>query len=82
MMFKLFLLVVLISLVAAFIWQLKNYLARDNKLDELEAVRLESDLIDIDREIAEEKVRQQDVSSEIEEINSKNNNINKENNNE
>ena len=81
-MFKLFLLVVLISLVAAFIWQLKNYLARDNKLDELEAVRLESDLIDIDREIAEEKVRQQDVSSEIEEINSKNNNINKENNNE
>ena len=76
-MFKLFLLVVLISLVAAFIWQLKNYLARDNKLDELEAVRLESDLIDIDREIAEEKVRQQDVSSEIEEINSRNNKIKK-----
>ncbi|MBT7953478.1 MAG: hypothetical protein HN764_17760 [Gammaproteobacteria bacterium] len=81
-MFKLFLLVVLISLVAAFIWQLKNYLARDNKLDELEAVRLESDLIDIDREIAEEKVRQQDVSSEIEEINSRNNKIKKESNNE
>ena len=73
---------VLISLVAAFIWQLKNYLARDNKLDELEAVRLESDLIDIDREIAEEKVRQQDVSSEIEEINSRNNKIKKESNNE
>ena len=73
---------VLISLVAAFIWQLKNYLARDNKLDELEAVRLESDLIDIDREIAEEKVRQQDVSSEIEEINSRHNKIKKESNNE
>ena len=81
-MFKLFLLVVLISLVAAFIWQLKNYLARDNKLDELESVRLESDLIGIDREIAEEKVLQQDVSSEIKEINSRNNNIKKENNNE
>lgn len=73
---------VLISLVAAFIWQLKNYLARDNKLDELESVRLESDLIGIDREIAEEKVLQQDVSSEIKEINSRNNNIKKENNNE
>lgn len=81
-MFKLFLLMVLISLVAAFIWQLKNYLARDNKLDELESVRLESDLIGIDREIAEEKVLQQDVSSEIKEINSRNNNIKKENNNE
>ena len=79
---KLFLLIVLISLIPAFVWQLKRHLARDNKLEELDVVKLESDLIEIDKEIAEEKAYQQDVSSEIEEINSQESNIKKENNNE
>ena len=73
--------IVLISLLAAFIWQLMKYLNRDKKLEELEAVRLESDLIDIDKEIAEEKAHQHGVSSEIEEINSQANNNKQENDN-
>ena len=56
-----------------FLWRLKDYLTRDNKVDELREVKLEGDLIDIDKEIAEEKLRQQGVSSEINDINSKNN---------
>lgn len=81
-MIRLLLLLAVIFLLVMFIWQLKNYLTRDNKVDELREVKLEGDLIDIDKEIAEEKLRQQDVSSEINDINSKHETNNKESSNE
>ncbi|MBQ0712166.1 MAG: hypothetical protein KBT53_04325 [Porticoccus sp.] len=81
-MIRLLLLLAVIFLLVMFIWRLKDYLTRDNKVDELREVKLEGDLIDIDKEIAEEKLRQQDVSSEINDINSKNNTNNKESINE
>lgn len=81
-MIRLLLLLAAIFLLVMFIWRLKDYLTRDNKVDELRDVKLEGDLIDIDKEIAEEKLRQQDVSSEINDINSKNKTNNKESNNE
>ena len=81
-MIRLLLLLAVIFLLVMFIWRIKDYLTRDNKVDELREVKLEGDLIDIDKEIAEEKLRQQDVSSEIKDINSKNKTNNKEGSNE
>lgn len=72
-MIRLLLVLGAIFLLVMFLWRLKDYLTRDNKVDELREVKLEGDLIDIDKEIAEEKLRQQGVSSEINDINSKNN---------
>jgi hypothetical protein len=72
-MIRLLLLLGAIFLLVIFLWRLKDYLTRDNKVDELREVKLEGDLIDIDKEIAEEKLRQQGVTSEINDINSKNN---------
>lgn len=72
-MIRLLLVLGAIFLLVIFLWRLKDYLTRDNKVDELREVKLEGDLIDIDKEIAEEKLRQQGVSSEINDINSKNN---------
>ena len=72
-MTRLFLVLGIILLLTAFIWMLKNHLARDNKIDELRKVELESDLMDMDKDIAKEKAHQQNVSSEIEELNSANN---------
>lgn len=72
-MIRLLLVLGAIFLLVIFLWRLKDYLTRDNKVDELREVKLEGDLIDIDKEIAEEKLRQQDVTSEINDINSKNN---------
>lgn len=48
-------------------------MTRDKKLEELRGIELEGDLVDIDKEIAEEKSRQQDVVSEIQDIDSQNN---------
>lgn len=81
-MIRLLLLLAVIFLLVMFIWRLKDYLTRDNKVDELREVKLEGDLIDIDKEIAEEKLRQQDVSSEINDIKSKHETNNKESRNE
>ena len=69
-MFRLFLLLVIILLLVVFVTQLKNYLTRENKVNELRGIELDGDLIDIDKDIAEEKSRQQDVASEITNINS------------
>lgn len=71
-MIKLFILLAILFLLASFMWQLRNYLTRDKKIEELEGVLLKGDLMDIDKEIAEEKMRQQDLSSEIDDINSQN----------
>lgn len=81
-MIRLLLLLAAIFLLVMFIWRLKDYLTRDNKVDELREVKLEGDLIDIDKEIAKEKLRQQGVSSEINDINSKHEANNKEGSNE
>ncbi len=67
-MMRLFLLLAIILLAIVFIRQLKNHLTRDKKLDELREVKLNGDLLDIDKEIATEKSKQQTVSSEIEDI--------------
>jgi hypothetical protein len=72
-MIRLLLLLGAIFLLVMFLWRLKDYLSRDNKVDELREVKLEGDLIDSDKELAEEKLRQQGVTSEINDINSKNN---------
>lgn len=81
-MMRLFLLLAVIFLLGIFIWLLKNYLARDKKIDELRKVELESDLMDIDRDIAKEKAHQQNVSSEIDELNSVINKNKQENSND
>lgn len=65
---RLLLLTGVVFLLLLFIWFLRNHLARDNKMDELREVELEGDLMDIDKKIARERVRQRDVSDEIEEI--------------
>ena len=64
-MIKLFFIAVLIFLLVTFVMQLKKYLARDDKADELKKLKLQGDLIDIDKAIAEEKARQQSVAEEI-----------------
>ena len=64
-MIKLFLIAVLIFSLLAFVMQLKKYLARDDKADELKILKRQGDLIDIDKAIAEEKARQQAVAEEI-----------------
>ncbi|MEH6358058.1 MAG: hypothetical protein V7745_03655 [Pseudomonadales bacterium] len=81
-MTRLFLVLGIILLLATFIWMLKNHLARDNKIDELRKVELESDLMDIDKDIAKEKAHQKNVSSEIDELNSVNNKNEKESSND
>lgn len=68
-MFRLLLVFAIVVLLVAFVRQLRNYLARDRKIDELRSVELEGDLVDIDLEIAHEKARQKDVTQEIDETN-------------
>lgn len=67
-MIKLFFIAVLLFLLVAFVMQLKKYLARGDKADELKKLKLQGDLIDIDKAIAEEKARQQSVADEINSI--------------
>lgn len=81
-MAKIIILSIIIVLLALFIYQLKNYLARDKKIAELKETRLQSHLLDIDKEIAEEKNRQKDVESEIEDITAQQEHSNKDSNNE
>ncbi len=69
-MLRLFIVISFICLILIFIKQLKAYMARDTKLQELEDTKLKSELIDIDKKIAEEQSRQKQVSSEIENIKS------------
>lgn len=64
-MIKLFLISALIFLLVAFVMQLRKYLARNDKADELKELKLQGDLIDIDKAIAEERARQQAVTEEI-----------------
>lgn len=71
-MLRLFIVISIICLILIFIQQLKAYMARDKKIQELNETKLKGELIDIDKQIAEETSRQHEVSSEIEEIQSEN----------
>lgn len=69
-MLRLFIIMAIVVLVVMFIQQLKAHLARDRKRQELDEAKLDGELIDMDKEIAEEKSRQKDVAEEIEKIQS------------
>ena len=71
-MLRLFIVIAIICLILIFIQQLKAYMARDRKIQELNDAKLKGELMDIDKEIAEEASRQSEVSSEIEDIKSEN----------
>ena len=64
-MIRLFLLLIIISLVGAVVWELRKYLKRDEKNDELHGVIIEGELVEIDMEIAKEKARQNRINSNI-----------------
>lgn len=66
-MIRVFIVLSIIFILTVFVWQLKRYLIRDSKESELDEVMLEGDLLDIDKEIVEEKARQKVVSDSIDE---------------
>jgi hypothetical protein len=65
-----------------FVRELRRYLTRDKKEEELRETFIEGDLVDIELEIAEEKARQENVRSEMNEIKSENNNNKEEQSND
>ena len=69
-MIRLFLLLIIISLVGAVVRELKKYFTRDEKIDELHGVIIEGEVVDIDMEIAKEKARQNRINSNIVDIRS------------
>ncbi len=75
-MIRIILIFIMLFLLGLFIYQLKNYLARDKKIAELKESRLKTDMMDIDKEIAEEQSHQKDIASEIDDIKSLQNNDN------
>lgn len=72
-MIRLMLILTLVFILLAFIWELRRYLRRDAKLEELKDTVIEGDIIDLEKEIATERGRQEDVFSEIKDINSRSN---------
>ena len=68
-MIRIFVVITIIFLLVVFIWQLKRYLIRDEKESELDEVNLKGDLLDIEKEIAEENLRQKSVAESISELN-------------
>ena len=81
-MIRLFILLTLVFLLAMFVRGLKKYFMRDQKEEELRETFIEGDLVDIELEIAEEKARQKDVRSEMDELRSENNNNKEEQSND
>ena len=72
-MVRLFILITLIFLLVVTVRELKKYFTRDKKEEELRDTFIEGDLADIELEIAEEKVRQEDVRAATYELNAENN---------
>ena len=68
-MIRIFIVITIIFLLVVFIWQLKRYLIRDEKESDLDEVNLKGDLLDIEKEIAEENLRQKSVAESISELN-------------
>jgi hypothetical protein len=83
-MVRLFILLTLVFLLVLFVRELRKYFTRDKKEEELRDTFIEGDLADIELEIAEEKVRQENVRTEMDGLKSEgsNNNNKKEENNE
>lgn len=79
-MIRLFILLITVFLLAIFVRELRKYFSRDKKEQELHETFIEGDLVDIELEIAEEKLRQKDIRSELGELESENK-INKEEHN-
>lgn len=73
-MFRLFIVLTVVFLLAMFVRELTKHFSRDNKEEELRDTFIEGDLVDIDLEIAEEEARQEGVRSETDEIKSENKN--------
>jgi hypothetical protein len=65
-----------------FVRELRKYFARDKKEQELHETFIEGDLVDIELEITEEKLRQKDVRSETDELKTENKINNEEHNND
>jgi hypothetical protein len=81
-MFRLFIILTVVFLLAVFVRELTKYFTRDKKEEELRDTFIEGDLVDIELEIAEEKSRQEDVRSETNELKSENNNKKEEQSND
>lgn len=77
-MTRIILIAIILFILALFIYQLKNYLTRDKKIDELKETRLKTHMMDIDKEIAEEKAHQNKMASEIDDIHAQTDNSTKE----
>jgi hypothetical protein len=65
-----------------FVRELRRYFTRDQKEQELRETFIEGELVDIELEIAEEKARQDDVRSELDELDSEKNNNKEEQSND
>lgn len=81
-MLRLFILLTLIFFLFMFVRELRRYFTRDQKEQELRETFIEGGLVDIELEIAEEKARQDDVRSELDELDSEKNNNNEEQSND
>lgn len=81
-MLRLFILLTLIFFLFMFVRELRRYFTRDKKEQELRETFIEGELVDIELEIAEEKARQDDVRSELDELDSEKNNNNEEQSND
>lgn len=67
-MIRILIVVTIVFLLIVFAWQLKRFLIRDKKESELDEVLLKGDLLDIERDIIEEQVRQKKVIDSIDEL--------------
>ncbi len=81
-MLRLFILLTLIFFLFMFVRELRRYFTRDKKEQELRETFIEGELVDIELEIAEEKARQDDVRSELDELDSEKNNNKEEQSND
>lgn len=69
-MIRIVLITTVIVLLVIFLRQLRFYLARDRKIDELKETRLKTHMKDIDKEIVKETQRQKDIDAEIDNLTS------------
>lgn len=81
-MLRIFILLTLIFFLFMFVRELRRYFTRDQKEQELRETFIEGELVDIELEIAEEKARQDDVRSELDELDSEKNNNKEEQSND
>lgn len=81
-MIRLFIVLTIIFLLILFVRELRKYFTRDKKEQELRETYIEGDLVDIELEIAEEKLRQEDVRSETNDLKTENNMNEEEHNND